>query len=51
MNLTTMSTEELEAVVPDFRRKIAEGVADEQAGRMSDGDEFFDQLEREDQDQ
>jgi putative addiction module CopG family antidote len=47
-SIAAMSTEEFEAIFPGFRRKIAEGVADEQAGRMSDGEEFFDQLERED---
>ncbi|HET6248101.1 MAG TPA: type II toxin-antitoxin system ParD family antitoxin [Tepidisphaeraceae bacterium] len=43
----SMSTSELEAVFPGFRQRIAEGMADEKAGRMSDGDAFFDELERE----
>lgn len=41
--------DELEAIFPGFRDKIAEGLADARAGRLSDGDAFFDELEREDQ--
>jgi antitoxin ParD1/3/4 len=48
-NVASMSTTELEAIYPSFREKVAEGLADEKAGRFSDGDAFFAELEREDQ--
>ena len=40
---------QLEVIFPELRAKIAEGLADLRAGRFSDGEEFFDQLEREDE--
>jgi putative addiction module CopG family antidote len=43
-----LSTEELEAVFPDLRGKIARGLEDARAGRLSDGEAFFEELERED---
>jgi antitoxin ParD1/3/4 len=46
-DLASMPVEELETLYPGFRQKIAEGLADIEAGRLSDGEEFFDQLERE----
>ena len=47
--IESMSTSELETVFPGFRQKIAEGLTDERAGRMTDVDAFFDELEREEQ--
>jgi putative addiction module CopG family antidote len=40
---------DLEAIFPGFRGKIAAGVAEARAGKLSDGDTFFDELERQDQ--
>jgi antitoxin ParD1/3/4 len=34
---------------PDFNEKIAEGLADIAAGNVVDGDAFFDQLDREEE--
>ena len=45
-----LTRDELELLYPDFHRKILDGVADSDAGRVSDGDAFFDELEREDND-
>ena len=45
-----LTGDELELLYPDFHRKILEGVADSDAGRVSDGDAFFEELEREDDD-
>lgn len=45
--LSGASDAELEAVYPGFRQKIAQGLADADAGRVSDGEEFFAELERE----
>lgn len=38
---------ELEALYPALTRKLAEGLAAADAGQLSDGDDFFDELERE----
>lgn len=43
-----LSTPELTAVFPDLRAKIAEGLLDEREGRMTDGETFFEELDRED---
>jgi antitoxin ParD1/3/4 len=48
--LETASIDEVEAVLPEFRKKIAEGLADLRDGKMVDGEEFFDRLERDDND-
>lgn len=48
--LRRASTVELEAMYPGIREKIAEGIADAEAGRLTDGEEFFAELEREEQD-
>jgi putative addiction module CopG family antidote len=40
---------ELEKAVPDLRQKVATGLTDAGAGRVVDGESFFDALEREDQ--
>lgn len=47
-HLAELPLEQLEAAMPGLREKIAEGMADIRAGRFSDGDEFFADLERED---
>jgi antitoxin ParD1/3/4 len=47
-DIASLPADELEALYPGFRQKIAEGLADIEAGRISDGEEFFDQLDRED---
>jgi len=39
--------EERDQVKAEIRKKIAAGVESARAGRLSDGDEFFDQLEAE----
>ena len=44
--LARISSEELEVLFPDIRRKIAAGLKDAKEGKLSDGEEFFDQLER-----
>ena len=38
---------DLELLYPGLRQKIAAGLADVDAGRMTDGEEFFDQLDHE----
>jgi putative addiction module CopG family antidote len=48
-SIETMSSSELEAIYPGWRDRVAEGVADERAGRISDGEAFFEELEREEQ--
>lgn len=47
--LSAAPLEELEAMYPGLRQKIAEGLEDCRAGRLYDGEEFFDELDREDQ--
>ena len=39
--------DELELLYPDFHHKILQGLADSDAGRVSDGDAFFNEMERE----
>lgn len=39
---------EIDAVFPGLREKLAHGLADAKAGRLSDGEAFFDELEAED---
>jgi antitoxin ParD1/3/4 len=41
---------ELELLYPDFHQKILDGLADSDAGRVSDGESFFRELEREEED-
>jgi predicted transcriptional regulator len=43
----SLTLEELETLSPMLRQKIADGLADVEAGRLGDGEEFFDQVDRE----
>ncbi len=47
--LTDLSAEDLDLLYPGFREKIAQGLAEADAGRLTDGEEFFTELEREEQ--
>jgi Arc/MetJ-type ribon-helix-helix transcriptional regulator len=44
---STLTRPELEALYPGLTTKLAEGLAAADAGQLSDGDDFFDELERE----
>jgi putative addiction module CopG family antidote len=44
--LENLSTSELEAIYPDLRKKIAEGLEDFRTGKFTDGEEFFEAWER-----
>jgi Arc/MetJ-type ribon-helix-helix transcriptional regulator len=48
LRICGLDAEDLEAIYPDLRRKVAEGLASLRAGRGSDGEAFFEELERED---
>jgi Arc/MetJ-type ribon-helix-helix transcriptional regulator len=48
-SLSSMSSDEMEEMYPGFREKIAEGIRSADAGELVDGEEFFAELEREDQ--
>jgi Arc/MetJ-type ribon-helix-helix transcriptional regulator len=48
--LAELSTAELEAAYPGIREKLAAGLAEAKAGKLTDGDEFFEELKREYQD-
>lgn len=43
-----LDSDSLEAAFPGAREKIQRGLAQARAGNLSDGDEFFDELERDD---
>lgn len=45
--LPRLSDSDLESLYPGFRQKIAEGLSDANADRLSDGEAFFDDLARE----
>src|SRR6476469_4092140 len=45
--LAELGNDEIARLSTDMRKKIAEWLADANAGRMSDGEDFFDQLEEE----
>jgi putative addiction module CopG family antidote len=45
-SITSILTSEIERIYPGFREKIVEGLADERAGRFSDGEVFFAELQR-----
>jgi antitoxin ParD1/3/4 len=42
--LTELSAGELDRLYPDIRVKLAEGIAAAAAGKLVDGEEFFDQF-------
>jgi antitoxin ParD1/3/4 len=44
---STLSRAELESLYPGLTKKLADGLAAADAGKLSDGDDFFDELERE----
>lgn len=46
--LAALHPADLETAFPGIREKIAQGFSEAQAGRFSDGDAFFDELDRED---
>jgi putative addiction module CopG family antidote len=48
--LEQLPMDQLEIIFPGIREKIAHGIAQADAGLLSDGDAFFDQLERDDVD-
>jgi antitoxin ParD1/3/4 len=48
--IATLSAAEIEVAFPGFGAKIEQGWEDLSAGRVSDGDAFFDGLDREDKD-
>ena len=46
--IESLSAGEIEAIFPDIRARIAQGLEEARIGKLTDGDAFFDQLERED---
>ena len=46
--LARLPPDELDAVFPGIRERIATGLAEARAGRVSDGEAFFESLEQED---
>ena len=49
--LAGLKPKELEAIFPDCRKQIAAGLAEAKAGKLSDGQEFFEELDREEKHQ
>jgi antitoxin ParD1/3/4 len=47
--LADLPPDELELLFPQLRQKLARGLAEARAGKLSDGEAFFDELEREEQ--
>jgi antitoxin ParD1/3/4 len=47
--LADLSPDDLELLFPQLRQKLARGLAEARAGKVSDGEAFFDELEREEQ--
>jgi hypothetical protein len=47
--LAHLPPDDLDAVYPGFREKIARGLAEAKAGKLTDGEEFFRELEREEE--
>ncbi|HZL33682.1 MAG TPA: hypothetical protein VFC78_00145 [Tepidisphaeraceae bacterium] len=45
--LSQLGDADVESLHPGFREKIAQGLAEANAGKVSDGEEFFAELERE----
>lgn len=48
--ISQLDIPELEAIYPGMKGRIVEGLAASRAGRLSDGEVFFEDLEREDTD-
>jgi putative addiction module CopG family antidote len=46
--IEALSAEQIEAIFPDIRAQIAHGLEEARAGKLTDGDAFFDELERDD---
>jgi Arc/MetJ-type ribon-helix-helix transcriptional regulator len=44
--IASLSKTDLAKIYPNIRAKLAVGLAAARAGRLSDGDEFFDELEK-----
>ena len=47
--LADLPPHDLELLFPELRQRIARGLAEARAGKLSDGEDFFDELEREEQ--
>ena|SRR5687768_15454574 len=47
--LAELPPDDLELLFPQLRQKIARGLTEARAGKLSDGEDFFDELEREEQ--
>jgi Arc/MetJ-type ribon-helix-helix transcriptional regulator len=45
--LTELASSDLEILFPGMKQKIRQGLQDANSGKLSDGEEFFDELERE----
>ena len=45
--LAQLDSSEIEVLYPGFRQQIEEGLKAARAGKLSDGDAFFEELERE----
>jgi Arc/MetJ-type ribon-helix-helix transcriptional regulator len=45
-HLAKLNSTDLAILFPGFKRKIAKGLAEAKAGKLSDGESFFDELER-----
>ena len=47
--LANLPPDDLEILVPELYQKLARGLAEARVGKLSDGEAFFDELEREEQ--
>jgi antitoxin ParD1/3/4 len=47
--LTSLNATDLDTLFPGLRERLAAGLASANAGRLTDGEAFFDELEREDE--
>lgn len=47
-DLETLSIEELEAIYPELRQKVAAGLREAREGKLTDGETIFAELERQD---
>jgi putative addiction module CopG family antidote len=48
--LVTLPPKELQSLYPQLREKVDAGLREAREGKLSDGEEFFDELEREERD-